>query len=727
MDATLHTFMDIFSDPGSRINSIVIPKIQRDYAQGRTDSDIKRIRDRFLDALYAAVTEAPITLDFIYGDRNPNGELTPLDGQQRLTTLFLLHWYAAKKGNIPAEEYAFLENFRYETRYSARDFCKRLVSFTPTFSEDLSAEIKDQYWFPLDWNKDPTVQSMMVMLDAIHRRFDDVDDLWQRLKDGAISFYFLPIQNMGLTDELYIKMNSRGKPLTRFEHFKAELNRELKNVDEALAEKVIEKIDREWTYLLWQYRGEDNIIDDEFLRYFRFLCDILCYLNDGTPAEQERDEFQLLNAYFSASAPHVRENIAMLEASFDCWCDLPGNSSPREFLERFFTDVPAPGKVIVNTTRYSTDIFADCLQHYGRPSQFPLTRVLILYAVLVYLLNRASISEEDFVHRLRIVNNLVQNSDDEISNSVQRNRMPADLRQIKLIVETGVIDTGISPALNAHQLEEEKVKLKWIADHPALAESLFRLEDHPLLYGQIDVVGLEHPEYFPRFAGLMECNRDLVSCALLTFGNYSQKERNGRRFQLGAANSDESWQQLFHKSANAGFEQTKASLQALLACEDVFTDEILAGIKDRYITDCETASRYEWRYYFIKYPSFRPDCYGKYAWSDFEGKPYELSVMRTKQYLSESTYSPFLKEIDENHMPQKDKGQRIERDGWYMEHHNHAYMIYLLETGEELRCIPIDRSPDGIDTENRILKMQRLYPTVLADLRHKGSPDSGTP
>ena len=36
----------------------------------------------------------------MYGDIDENGRMTPLDGQQRLTTLFLLHVYAAKKENI---------------------------------------------------------------------------------------------------------------------------------------------------------------------------------------------------------------------------------------------------------------------------------------------------------------------------------------------------------------------------------------------------------------------------------------------------------------------------------------------------------------------------------------------------------------------------------------------------------------------------------------------------
>ncbi|WP_366144120.1 DUF262 domain-containing protein [Candidatus Accumulibacter sp. ACC012] len=41
--------------------------------------------------------ELPLNLDFIYGSVEGDGEdsILPLDGQQRLTTLFLLHWYLA--------------------------------------------------------------------------------------------------------------------------------------------------------------------------------------------------------------------------------------------------------------------------------------------------------------------------------------------------------------------------------------------------------------------------------------------------------------------------------------------------------------------------------------------------------------------------------------------------------------------------------------------------------
>src|SRR4051812_33901169 len=84
---------------------VQIPIIQRDYAQGRASEE--ELRQAFLSALKGALERTgrsgvtPLDLDFIYGSAFPHEEgaeddaFAPLDGQQRLTTLFLLHWYLA--------------------------------------------------------------------------------------------------------------------------------------------------------------------------------------------------------------------------------------------------------------------------------------------------------------------------------------------------------------------------------------------------------------------------------------------------------------------------------------------------------------------------------------------------------------------------------------------------------------------------------------------------------
>ena len=143
------------------ISGITIPRIQRAYAQGRSDAHAVKTRERFLSAIHAGLINNGLTLDFIYGNIQ-NGQLIPLDGQQRLTTLWLLHWYADKKEGINDKR---LARFSYNTRYSARDFLIKLVNYEPTWKTHLSDEIKNEGWFPMEWSNDPTVRGMLTMLD----------------------------------------------------------------------------------------------------------------------------------------------------------------------------------------------------------------------------------------------------------------------------------------------------------------------------------------------------------------------------------------------------------------------------------------------------------------------------------------------------------------------------------------------------------------------------------
>lgn len=730
MNTTLHSFMDIFetafTDGQETVNlqKIIIPIIQRDYAQGRCDPDIDRVRDRFLTSLYNAIVNEPITLDFVYGDIDENGIMTPLDGQQRLTTLFLLHWYAARKANISENECRFLSNFGYETRYSARYFCEELTHFVPSFECKLSDDIIDQAWFPLDWQKDPTISSMLVMLDAIDNRFRDVSDLWEKLKSGAVTFYFLPIRDMGLTDELYIKMNSRGKPLTRFEHFKAELERHIRAVDDTVSKRIMRKIDRDWTDMLWQYRdsgsgsAEDAVIDDEFLKYFRFICDVLCYQSGESPQGKSPDEFDLLSAYFTGKTEQVLQNVEMLESYFDCWCHIDGYSSPADFLNSCMSYTHQNGKIIVDSAN-KIDIFEDCLHSYadksGRLRRFPLNRIVLLYAVTSYLRHRDKVTEADYARRLRSINNLIQNSEDEISDRIDRNRIPAILRQVDAIMLEGNIDDAIENSFNVNQISEEKEKKAFLKEQPEQAALVFALEDHPNLKGQISIVGLDHIDYAGRFASLFSCRLDLIDCALMSIGDYGQQERNKWRYQYASKGMQIAWDELFHRSANTGFENTRTILLDLLSRAESFTNEFLVQVIAEFISSCEELSLYPWRYYYVKYKSFRPGSYGKYSNNNVANNPYLFSVMQTKSQWSSNTYMPYLKEADEPHLSRDSMGQRLVYGNKHIICNNNSYALRENETEEIIEIIPIKQDKNGIDIEDRILVLKQYIERLTSE------------
>lgn len=719
MATTLHSFIDIFDfqykvdEELVTLSKIIIPIIQRDYAQGRTSDDVNRKRERFLEALKDAVTTKPITLDFVYGDISKDGVMTPLDGQQRLTTLFLLYWYAAKKNKVEASKYSFLNKFSYETRYSARDFCHFLIDFAPEFNCKISDEIIEQNWFPLDWKKDPTINSMLVMLDSIDEKFKDIPNLWDKLCNKAITFYFLPIKDMGLTDELYIKMNSRGKPLTDFEHFKAEFEREIKKQDDAYANSIINKIDIDWTDMLWTYRGDDNVIDDEFLRYFNFICDIICYKNGNSPLGKSSNEFDLLKEYFTGEKDKVLENIQLLEKYFDCWCKIPNQQNIKEFFESFISREHEENKIMLDS-RNETDLFEACLRSFGTKKQFTLAKLVLLYSVIAYLLNQEKITFEQFKRRFRIINNLVRNSDDEIHNDENRdggNRLPAILKQIDSIIIEGKISTEFSPNFNLNQLNEEIEKDKWVNENEKEAEKLYALEDHAILHGQISILGLEHIDLAERFFTLFNCNWDKVDCALLATKNYRQQNLNKWRYQMGSSDNILAWEALFHKSKSQGYENTKDALITLLSKTDNITDDFLTGVAESYLKECEDKKLFEWRYYYIKYPEFRPGRYGKYYIKQYRDEPgvikdYEIVAMWSAEAVSSLAWSPFLKAIDTTTLSKDDCGMKLVSNDYYVVCLEAGYFVFKKGEEKPVEFFAPAQNEDGIDTENRIEKFR---------------------
>src|SRR5450759_2241966 len=115
---------------------------------------------------------------------------------------------------------------------------------------------------------------MLVVIDAIHGEAQhlgltlDAKAAWGRLtaaESPAVSFYLLPLKDMESEEDLYIKMNSRGRPLTEFENFKAHFEQDISH--SARADEFAHRVDGAWSDLMWPIHGGDNVVDDEFIRF----------------------------------------------------------------------------------------------------------------------------------------------------------------------------------------------------------------------------------------------------------------------------------------------------------------------------------------------------------------------------------------------------------------------------------------------------------------------------
>ena len=689
MEREKYTFIDVCQQD---FDGIEIPIIQRDYAQGREKEERKR--NRFLEALLKAVnSDKGITLDFIYGSVIDN-KLVPLDGQQRLTTLFLLHWYAAKRENIPAEQWEVLKKFSYATRPSARRFCEQFLIFVPDFDagKHLSEQICNEAWFPMAWNDDPTVEGMLRMLDAIHHTFAETTHLWEALtEDRKITFYFKKLEDMDITDDIYIKMNSRGKPLTDFEHFKAEFTEAIR---ETIGnDSISHKIDVAWTNMLWPYKDSNNIIDERFLNYFHFLTDIIRIKSDDDMSNK-KDYFEMIPLY-----KNNPDNITFLEKAFDCWEKI-------NIDEFFYTYLSGKdyesGKVIVYD--WQTNLFKDCCKNYTgvgtRGGSFGFNKMLMLYAFIVWKTKAINITDSDFARRIRIIRNLVWNSTDEI----RLERMKNLLKEVEEIVIKASL-TEESNGFNIRQKQEEIEKIAWCDQNPKLTEKLFELEDHWTLFGCIAAVGLENSQNFDSFRTLFDNDLLLVSKALLTYGDYSQTYTD-KRYRFMASHNYRTWQEMLHPSQQRKeFEKTKDTIALLLGSANNLTAPNLEKQIQTYLNDDNIPK--DWRYYFIKYSSILSYSEnGMYYQEEEWQQRYNIEVLRKNSFRGfhwDAILIAIYEETEENELVKDDWGSPFTlKNGMTLENTNEA--LIFRNNQEIVHTEKIPQTYEGIDLIDRVEK-----------------------
>jgi len=334
-------------------HKIEIPIIQRDYAQGRIGKE--RLREKFLADLkgildrHSEENKEILKLDFVYGSVE-NNKLNPLDGQQRLTTLWLLHWFIAHKAGKLKENKLPFKNFSYETRVSSHDFCERLSDFYTRFDEKINIveSIQNQTWFLSSWKQDPTVQSMLNMLggtaiknneqneiiDGLEEVFkncneSDFVNYWEKLTVNCpIIFYYLDLQGLRLSDDLYIKMNARGKHLTSFENFKADLVGYIIEKEEngkrgkskTPQASIAHKLDVDWTNIFWKNKSPDGYKIDEIYFAFinRFLLNALITARTSEKQENIEKEELFVHLYKDVASEYNNFGIYQKESSF---CD----------------------------------------------------------------------------------------------------------------------------------------------------------------------------------------------------------------------------------------------------------------------------------------------------------------------------------------------------------------------------------------------------------------------
>lgn len=668
--------------------NISVPIIQRDYAQGRRNEE--EIRESFLSFLFLTLeNNVPVTLDFIYGSLEKDS-LIPLDGQQRLTTLFLLHWYLAIR-DFQFEDFKNKmsdthgnSKFTYETRSSSKDFCNGLIMHISDFNknfEDLEQSMKlsdiiiDSSWYFLSWNNDPTIRAMLIMLDSIHEKFKNSKGFYQKIinyENPLITFQFLRLDDFKLSDDIYIKMNARGKLLTGFESFKAWMEKYIREKSYNIeVENWENKLDVEWTDLFWKFKEINKYeIDNEYYNFFKMIT-LYIFVSKLNSNNLTQDTISLIQ--YLMSLDNVR--ISILEKVINERC-LNNTFKILSYFEK-------EGYKYLKTTLinlFDSNNFLLKKLIGAENNKLNYTERTFLFAFIIFLLGKnkklIEYNENDNLQLFRwmrlskniIYNTTIEKIEDFIIAVTQILKLIRYIKNNEFDVYGSILKEDLQISfLSPTQFNEEKVKSNLILNDKTNNWEIefIKYEKHPYFLGQIGFL-LEFSkdkdnnynfilfnEYAQKaayiFGKIIYSNKDYIfERALLSKENYLMKlgwyNDNFCKPDVGSLRTrEENWRRVFKnkqgilKNLLDDIKSANIENELIKNIED-FIKQVDSGVKEK-----------DWKYHIIKNKDLLSYCKERLIRMNNENDIVLLKRTRLNGYHAELyTYSFYLEFLENN-------------------------------------------------------------------------------
>lgn len=283
-----YTLAELFSEE----RQIIIPDLQRDYCWGNNNNTkvsgkgelVSDFVNNLIDQFKSKDKES-LNLGLLYGYEIPANHIQLCDGQQRITTLFLLLGMINKRTGAFRQH--LISDFEYEhddkepyLKYAIREsslyFLSDLVCNFFISNTDPVDKIKTADWYFQDYDLDPSIQSMIKTLEIIETLLTKTAENIDLKEFGdwllhKLTFMYVDMENRQNGEETFVIINTTGEPLSATENLKP-------LVIHANINKNIQDVDKKWEEIetwFWQHRAGDNDTADagfnEFLRWVTML------------------------------------------------------------------------------------------------------------------------------------------------------------------------------------------------------------------------------------------------------------------------------------------------------------------------------------------------------------------------------------------------------------------------------------------------------------------------
>lgn len=510
MKAGKYSIKELFNN--RYVEQIIIPEVQRDYVWGNKEVEglLNSIKDDFVEfkkgielnqisqedeeikkafEQYYKKQKYSCNIGFIYAYNDPeySGKYFLIDGQQRLTTIYLLLLVLASEKSEFREKFIKLYTLNglpiidYRVREASHFLLKGVIS---NYS-DKGIDIKNQSWFYKDYESDKTIFSIVENIEIIKQfliKENIINDDFINYVQDYIEFWYFDTNISEQGEELYIYMNARGEQMQENENLKADLLGKIKQSDYSNSSLSDLKNNwgtkwEEWQQFFWVNRNGNSNADKGFNEFINCIAGLENYLQSSKMIYSKEDfdkgERGATNqvAYSDILHQFEEEGLEKISSYFKGLNYFFNNENIQQFknnynnitwIEKCLSEILS----ILNTT--STNWFADTKdQNRGLEH----SRMVFIWSLLHYMNTRDKVSRTntEIFRVLRLYYVRFKN----YNRSVQS--IAVDIKNINLYGPWKVVG-----------IEEENKKNSWYTDRinpnelRKFEELIWSIEDHPL-------------------------------------------------------------------------------------------------------------------------------------------------------------------------------------------------------------------------------------------------------
>jgi hypothetical protein len=526
-----YTIKELFVN--REVEQIVIPEIQRDYVwkkeqvEGLMNSllsdyikfeteiinvtaDNEEIKNLFINYYKKQQFASNIGFIYAYNDAEYKGKYFLIDGQQRVTTVYLLllNLFIATDDKADFEKKYFKDSqlkIDFKVRESSHDFFKNFIRFcldnnfeeTADFNSDFTKKLITQYWYYSEYANDKTIQSIInnyvVINNFVQTKNLNSKNFLNYILDYVDCWYFdTNISEQG--EELYIYMNARGEQIQNNENIKADLLGALKEADIELVfnrkdysgDKTVAGLKNywgkkweDWQDFFWVNKGTNDNADNGFNEFLKCVAGLEQYL-----VKIDFSNRKFASIYELVTLEKLESHILNFKWITENKDDFSKNYNYSAWLDKSIT------RIWDLFNKDTTDWFID---YSDDNKATELNRMAFIWPILYYLNKKENTIDTEEAYRVlrvfyvRLYNNIraVKSVKGLVEFIIRNGVWDNNKLQLQNLISNQILDDEEESKNVKTYLKEEIEKHTFLVnqspkDIKKIEELIWEIEDHPI-------------------------------------------------------------------------------------------------------------------------------------------------------------------------------------------------------------------------------------------------------